>query len=313
MARRTFDRLFWTLLGMFGGLMPVIYFQWLMPSDPTGIDASLFERGISSPLLMWVNGYLGTFFNYRYVGVVAWMGIPILVSGLARWSDLNKVERGLSLCILLSVSIIGGMGGFNYRYAYTLFPLIIIMVFVSLHKAFDHFGYSRRERMIMLSSIVALNTLCLVMAMDHRIRVKQHDPTFRSPDTSSGPLGERLNTAPDDLDAWFGSLGIAEDDRFLVNNLPVFYYRSDHYGTYYWAGSDQLYQANGTAFLFKDRTNEQVQAFLIDSLNITYVLSTRELTAYSDRFEEFLERSCTLIGEEKRGHTVHAIHPIISE
>ncbi|MCB0785058.1 MAG: hypothetical protein KDC02_12720, partial [Flavobacteriales bacterium] len=216
-------------------------------------------------------------------------------------------QRSLALFTILGVLVIGVFGGFNYRYALTFEPLFVVALFLFLHQAFEQFGHSlvqRRRYVLVLVGIAVLNT---ALAIDLRQRTKAANATFSSPDTEGGSLKERLDSSPQDLEGWLKGMGVAATDTVLVNNLPVWYYRTERPGIYYWCGSDQLFLQDGTPFLFHDRTDAEVATFLRDSLNCRYVFSTKELSTFAPRFQTFLEERCTLLGTEHRDHTLHRI------
>lgn len=307
MQRRTFDILRWTLLIVGGVLLPWLYHRLWMPVSPTGLDKALFERGIATPGLLWMNGYLGSFFNLRHLGNLGWLVVPMLLWALWKFVRLARWQRGLVALIVLSGIVIGGSGGFNYRYALTLLPLLTIGAFLLLWHAFDHHGHTRRERMIFLVMLLLVGAWNTLLALDHRSRVKAHGPAALVRPGKQPTLRDRLDTGPKDLDAWLTQAGAAASDTILVNNLPEFYYATKRPGTYYWCGSDQLFLADGPHFLFKERSDAMVAAYLRDSLHITAVLSTRDLSAYEPRFEMFLAAYGELVAESGRGYTLHRI------
>ena len=307
MDKRTFDRTVWGLLLAFGVVVPVLYFRWWMPVTPVSGDPSLFERGLGTPLLLWLNGRLGTFLNFRFLGSLSWTAIPLLVLAVVRWKQILPWQRALALFTILGVLVIGVFGGFNYRYALTFEPLFVVALFLFLHQAFEQFGHTlvqRRRYVLVLVGIAVLNT---ALAIDLRQRTKAANATFSSPDTEGGSLKERLDSSPQDLEGWLKGMGVAATDTVLVNNLPVWYYRTERPGIYYWCGSDQLFLEGGTPFLFHDRTDAEVATFLRDSLHCRYIFSTKELSTFAPRFQTFLEERCTLLGTEHRDHTLHRI------
>jgi len=307
MQRRTFDILWWILLIAGGVLLPWLYHRVWMPVSPAGLDKALFERGIATPSLLWMNGYLGGFFNLRHLGNLGWLVVPMLLWALWNSARLAPWQRGLAALTVLSVAVIGGFGGFNYRYALTLLPLFTIGAYLLLWYAFDHYGHTRRERMVFVVLLLVVGAWNTLLALDHRSRLVGKAPAAGGGSTKERTLRDRFDTGPRDLDAWLTQAGSAAGDTILVNNLPEFYYNTKRPGAYYWCGSDQLFLADGPHFLFKDRTDAMVAAYLRDSLHCTAILSTRDLSGYEPRFEQFLSTYGELASESGRGYTLHRI------
>lgn len=307
MNGRGFSLLTWSLLILFAGVLPALYHTVLMPVAPAGSGPSLFERGISTPLLLWLNGYLGMFFNYRFLGAMNWMAIPILLWSLWNWRTLMPWQRGLVLFYILAVGIIGGVGGFNYRYALTLQPLTVVGSSLVVWRAFERTGRGSRERWAFFVLLAAFCVVNSMLSMEHRQRVWRATPGFSSPDTGRGSLRERLDSGPRDLDGWLLANGVAVGDMVLVNNLPIYYYRTGRPGLYYWCGSDQLFTDRGPLPLLHDRTDEEVASYLTDSLHCSVIFSTRELNTFDPRWLHFLNERTTQVAIDGRGYTIHRV------
>jgi hypothetical protein len=301
MERNRYGIWAWALLAVIA-VMSVLYYQMLMPVSSAGMDPDDFTRGIGTPLLVWINGYLGVFFNLRYLGPVVGLGLPVIVIGLFRWKDLQRWERALLVFVVLAAAIIGGAGGFNYRYALTVQPLLVVAVFASVRSLLH--GSQRTRFMVGLVVLSVFNT---VLSLEHRQRIWKAAQGFSSPDTRKGSLRERLDTSPRDLEGMLSTHGVQASDTVLVNNLPYWYYTTDRPGIYYWCGSDQLFLSTGKPFLFNGRDDEQVMRYLVDTLHCRHVFSTEEYNRYDPRFLAFLEAHAELLEQDDRGHTLHRL------
>jgi hypothetical protein len=160
--------LIWSSLFIFGALLPVFYFTRWMPVTPDGMDRSLFERGIGTPLLMVLNGYLGLFFNYRYIGDLAWIALPLIVVAMINWRRMERWMRGTVLCLVLCALIIGAQGGFNYRYAMTLLPCTLAVIFLVLHASLPRAGFGPREKRFFFVAMLVLSCANSALALAHR-------------------------------------------------------------------------------------------------------------------------------------------------
>ncbi len=299
--KRGTDLLAWALLAA-TVVLSALYHWVFMPVSMEGMGPDEFTRGIGTPLLKWLNGYLGTFLNLRYLGPATVLGLPLAVLALMNWHRILPWQRALLAFTLLSVAIIGPFGGFNYRYAFTLQPMLTVAVLAAAWQKLSVRG--RRPFVIALAAATLFNSF---LSLQHRQRVWRAVPTYSSPDTRTGTLKERLDSGPRNLEGWLKANGVAAADTVLVNNLPVWYYVTNRPGIYYWCGSDQLFLAHGKPFLFKGRSDEEVWQYMRDSLHCRYVFSTVEYNEYEKRFKAFLERHATLLAKDDRDYTLHRL------
>lgn len=301
MERNRYGIWAWALLSAMA-VMSVLYHRVWMPVSSDGMDPDDFTRGIGTPLLLWLNGYLGVFFNLRFLGPVVGLALPIVVVGLLRWKRSQRWERGLLLFVLLAVAIIGGAGGFNYRYALTLQPLFIVAVFATAWSVLRG-----KHRAWSMAGLVVLSLLNTGLSLEHRQRVWRAVPGYSSPDTRDGTMKERLDSSPRDLEGILTANDVKPTDTVLVNNLPIWYYITERPGIYYWCGSDQLFLADGKPFLFRGRSDEEVWRYLRSDLHCRHVFSTAEYNLYDLRFKAFLDTHAVLLDQDDRGHTLHRL------
>ncbi len=100
---------------------------------------------------------------------------------------------------------------------------------------------------------------------------------------------------------------MAQTDTVLVNNLPIWYYVTDRPGVYFWSGSDQLFLADSKPFLFKDRTDDEVMAYMRDSLHCRYLFSTIDYDTYNPRYISFVQSHMDLLATDDRDHTLYRL------
>lgn len=297
----------WLLVPMGSLAFSLVYFLVLMPVKAAPGELALFERGIGSPLLKVLNGYLGSFFGLRYLGNTACWALPGLVILALRWRRRAPWLRGTMLFLSLAVVIIGGAGGFNYRYAMTLLPALLVLVFLLLERGMVGAGvpFSGRTIVHVLLVLATLANSWLSIELSQRMALE--DPVDRARMEDERPFYTKFDTGPKNLEQWFTSAGVERHDRVLVNNLPVYFYLTDRPGLYYWCGADQYFGPKGEEPIFRTRTDDAVVSYLADSLGTRYIFSDRNLSRYDPRFERFLETHCTLIAADDKGHTLHAL------
>lgn len=308
MAKSTTRSWIWFLVPLGSIAFSLLYFLVLMPVKASPGDLALFERGIGSPLLKLLNGYLGAFFNMRFLGNTACWAMPMLLLLALRRSALEKWQQGAFLFLALAVLIIGGAGGFNYRYALTLLPALLVLVFVVLEQAMVRGQVPRGVRTTVHVLLLMATVLNSWLSMDLSTRMALEDPVDLARLDDDAPFYTKFDTGPKNLDEWLTASGVEATDHVLVNNLPVYFYVTDRPGLYYWCGSDQLFGPSGEQPIFRTRTDEEVVRFLDDSLNTHFIFSDRNLSRYDLRFERFLETHCSLLAEDDKGHTLHALN-----
>ena len=297
----------WFLVPLGSIAFSFLYFLVLMPVKASPGELALFERGIGSPLLKVLNGYLGAFFNLRFLGNTACWAMPMLLILALRRSALENWQRGALLFLSLAVLIIGGAGGFNYRYALTLLPTLLVLVFVVLEQAMVRGQVPRGSRTAVHVLLVLATVLNSWLSMDLSTRMALADPVDRPKRVDDAPFYTKFDTGPDDLDGWLERAGVADTDRVLVNNLPIYFYETHRPGLYYWCGADQYFGPEGEEPIFRTRSDDEVVRFLTDGLRTRYIFSDRNLSRYDLRCERFLETHCTLLAEDDKGHTLHVL------
>jgi hypothetical protein len=297
----------WLLVPIGSLVFSLVYFLVLMPVKAAPGELALFERGIGSPLLKVINGYFGSFFGLRYLGNTACWALPGLIALALRWRRSEPWLRGTVLFLGLAVLIIGGAGGFNYRYAMTLLPALLVLVFLLLDRGMKGAGISFNDRTVVHVLLVLATLANSWLSNELSQRMALEDPVDRSRMEDEAPFYTKFNTGPANLEEWLTMAGVGRHDRVLVNNLPVFFYLTDRPGLYYWCGADQYFGPQGEEPIFNTRTDDEVVGFLADSLGTRYIFSDRNLSRYDPRFEGFLETHCMLIAADDKGHTLHAL------
>ncbi|MBK9629088.1 MAG: hypothetical protein IPO56_15690 [Flavobacteriales bacterium] len=291
----------WTSITAVGIMAMTYHLRW-MPVMRGDTDPALYSRGIGTPLLLWLNGYLGVFLNFQFLSPVGTLSIPLLAYGLFRWKGLVRWQQALLVFTLLSSLVSRVFGGF--KSAATRSPSTLLMVPWPLRS--EHCG--REDTRLLFASLALLSLLNVMLSLVHRQRTWRADPTYNSPDTKpDGSLSERLDSSPRDLEGFLRDNGVAQTDTVLVNNLPIWYYVTDRPGVYFWSGSDQLFLADSKPFLFKDRTDDEVMAYMRDSLHCRYLFSTIDYDTYNPRYISFVQSHMDLLATDDRDHTLYRL------
>jgi len=301
MAQQWTPRIAWAALAVVM-IYSGIYHQYLMPVTPDGLDAAMWSRGIGTPLLLWLNGYLGVFLDLQFMGPVGVLALPLSIVGLWHWRRLVRWQQALLVFVWMAALIIGVFGGFNYRYALTMQPLLVVLVVGAAWRLLQG-----RQRTFYLVGLVVASITNTVLSLEHRQRTWRADQDYEIKKAREHSYFDQLDSGPRDLPGMVQRAHMGPDDKVLVNNLPIWYHLTDQQGVYYWSGSDQLFLAASKPFLFRGRTDDEVAQYLSDSLHCMFIFSNTDLLPYNVRFKGFLEERCELLEMDNRGHTLHRL------
>jgi hypothetical protein len=237
----------------------------------------------------WLNGHLGLFFRFKFLGNINWLIIPLLAWFLVttirrkqnRWP---RWQQALVFVWFFLVLFIAVKGYANPRYQLTLFPFTSAMVLFLLWKFLED---KQKYLKITCFSFVAL--LCAFNIYHYfdnykstwNLRVALSDPHFPY------KLMDYLDTGKD----------INDESRVFVINQPIFYYHTrkkgldylSPYAVFVWIEFRKKVASREKAFWLLKRVHK-----------VDYIL----LKAMHQRFyrsimlEEFLHCECKLVKED---------------
>jgi hypothetical protein len=256
-------------------------------------DPNLQDRNIETAGKLWLNGYLGTLFHFRFLGNINWLILPL--AWIYRKQILaSRVLLCLSAFMVLSLILIGLKGYFNPRYQFTLLPLIVMIIVAGIWQlpTIRPDWISLRQPILILLLLACMGNMFLILGGERAIR------NFNRVlgDKSKGPV-QVTESLPEcvayvkELHLCLDSL-LAPGEKVLVNNLPEVYYYTKAFGHYYWCGSDLLYGREGPALLFKNRSPEQARSYIVDTLGCSWVYTFKSYNRYNPAFETFLKEDC---------------------
>ncbi len=98
--------------------------NWLYVSASKGIPS----RDIGTNIELWTNGYLGLFFRFKMFGWVNWLAIPLGIYFLFTFKRRKRWELAIFLSILLSTIFLSIKGYMNFRYQFTLYPILTPLI-----------------------------------------------------------------------------------------------------------------------------------------------------------------------------------------
>jgi hypothetical protein len=299
--------LIWASVLAAGLLLSLLYFRVWMPVEQGSMDKDLFQRRIGSPVLQWMNGFLGPFLNLDYQGVLSWLALPVLGWWIFRPGRDGAWKRAVGLLVAGAALVIGAFGGFNPRYGFTLNPVLLAVAFIGVWEWMGRRDIMWLRRGTVLASLVVLQFINLALNVDYRVRVWRVEKAQRA--VIDGKSHSAVVPAGQEgVQQWLASMGVADTTWVLVNNLPEFWYGSSRRGIYYWCGSDQVFSAEGPVPLFEGRTDGQVAQHLNNDLHCDLILTTHDLSTYDKRFMSFLLDHCTLAGKGPRSLLLYKVN-----
>jgi hypothetical protein len=257
-------------------------------------DINLIYRRIETPAKLWLNGYLGHFFNFKYLGNINWLVFPLLIFAYFRLGFFRKRwEKAFLMAYFLSLLLVGVKGYFNSRYQLTLLPITISVVLLLF---WNYLHYYKIERYKYLFFLLVFSSLFLnygisylyFRSSENKEKIVKEKKPFveRIYLLFNKPKNEKISPIIDFIES------IPSDENILVNNLPLLYYYTNKKGIYYWAGDDIYYTENGKNQLMENRDLEQIMLFLKDTMQINYILSTPSYNKYDEKFNEFIHAYC---------------------
>lgn len=267
--------------------------------DERVTDINLIYRRIETPTKLVLNGYLGHFFNFKYLGNLNWLIIPFGIYAVVKLHFFDTPwKKALGLSYLMALLLISVKGYFNARYQLTLIPLTLptAVLFISLYIQENNLTKYKFHIVLSLFLLIFINTAIGFMFMQQK--------TEKTVSEGNGGLMNKLmlpfktlsrienkqkSTAYPVID-FIRSL--PKEDKVLVNNLPMLYYYTKKSGTYYWCGDDTYYTDKGRSLLMENRSIDQMRQFISDTLGCKYLLSSDYYNQHSEKFNEFVHTYC---------------------
>lgn len=280
----------------------VYYFQTQV--DETVTDVNLIYRRIETPVKFWLNGYLGHFFNFKYLGSINWLLIPLALFAILKLNFFNEEwKKAIAVAYLLALVLISVKGYFNARYQLTLLPITLsaLLYFLWLYLEHQELHTFKKFVLILLIGLVFTNDVFGILFLresSKSIFQKERKGVFERLvnfiDSIPAKIAylEKKSKTPAYPVIDFIRKELPADAHFLVNNLPLLYYYTDKKGIYYWCGDDTYYSEKGRSRLMENRTIDQILVFIKDTLKCDYLLSTPGYNKYDPKFEEFTKAYC---------------------
>ena len=79
---------------------------------------------------LWLENYLGLFFNFKHFGNLNWLAIPLLIYFLITIKKRKRWEMAILFVFFLSCLSLGIKGHGYPRYLFTLYPFTLTLIFL---------------------------------------------------------------------------------------------------------------------------------------------------------------------------------------
>lgn len=175
-------------------------------------------RDIETPAKKWLNGYLGMFFRFKYLGNIHWLLIPFLVYFFVRVKERQRWQMALVFAWLVTALFIAVKGYTNFRYQFSLAPFTAGMVLLLLWELLKH-----KEKGLKILCFSFLGLVCIYNIYHYFDRYKFYWDIKVSRERAHFPyqLIDYLNSAKDLEDG---------SRRVFVIEQPLFYYYTNRKG-----------------------------------------------------------------------------------
>jgi len=148
-------------------------------NDKTITDINLIYRRIETPSKFLLNGYLGHFFNFKYLGNLNWLFIPLALYATLKLKYFNENwKKAVALAYLLSLLLISLKGYFNSRYQLTLLTITLpsTLFFIWLYlKENQLLNYKFRVFFFLLFLVLVNNAIGLIFLQQSKQNVETNE------------------------------------------------------------------------------------------------------------------------------------------
>lgn len=284
------------LLALFAVLV-VIMLYFAVTTSFTNIPLSDAEnRGLDTPLKLWLNGYLGVFFGFKSNGNIVWL-LPVFL--IIAWNKVKsniQIKYFIAFYVLLFM-LIAVKGYINGRYQFTLVPVSIISIVLLIKESFEE---KHQNKLYYLLIALSLFNTIYFTAIDFWPRYKDR---FYSLFNNEIKYSSENIKQQDYLT--FINNQIPENEWVLVNNLPEYFYYTNRKGLFCWTGKDVVYTPKGEKTFSSYGASEELKHFILNDLHCTYFLTTVQFNNYNPKFTAFLEKEADLVFNDGKKYLIY--------
>ncbi|REJ82332.1 MAG: hypothetical protein DWQ44_07815 [Bacteroidetes bacterium] len=285
----------------------------LLDAPFSGTDINLINRGIDTTEREWLNGYLGLFFRFKFLGNINWLLLPLIILYMSVMK-FKKWELAALISWLFIFFLVMSKGYFNMRYQITLLPLTLTMLLYISWKLFDFYKFGN-ERFLYFFFLVIL-----LIYNDVKFFTSGTSKTDEALAHVSGEIKSGTTEHTKNYTLWMNPKPVQmiqylknidpqlPNSGVIVNNLPSYYYYTGKKGVYYWCQDDVYYSKDGEQKLMRGREDfNALAAFIRDSLQCGFILSTFQFEGYNPLFDKFIQDKCRLEFQDPTGYVLYSV------
>lgn len=247
------------------------------------------NRGIGTNKDLWLNGYLGIFFRFKYFGSLNWLFIPLSIYFLANITKKERWEIALWTVVTVSCVFLCIKGYANYRYQFTLFPMILSLILL--------FGWGVVKKSVIIKRIVFIFCATITFMTFYALRNDHigHLQAF---------IFNKKFTYPNKMINYINNnVDLGDDGVIFESNQPILYYYTNKKGL--------SYRDKKLGALYSMH-REKGFRFLKNKLNVKYILTdTRmEFLSQGSAVGNFLQNITTIDSDlviEDNGYKIYKL------
>ncbi|MCP4149680.1 MAG: hypothetical protein GY757_18180 [bacterium] len=245
------------------------------------IDQKASETGTTAK--QWLQGYLGVFFSFKYLGNLNWLLIPLAIWHFVTTKKREPWQAALLFVYVGITLLIGLKGYYNPRYQLTLLPVTATLLLLLVWKLLED-----KKKYLKITVLTILALLCFYNIHHYFKAYKFFWDVNVSMEKIHFPykLMEYLN---DDKN-------LQENRKTLVINRPIFYYYTTKKGLDYRDGKINWHM-NRLLLRETGVKRRRLFAALKKSFKIDYILlKTGDRKIYNKgMLNEFLDCECNQV------------------
>jgi len=207
---------------------------WLNSPVP-GIKPEQYTyRDMATYKDFWLNGYLGLFFRFKYMGNLNWLAIPLFLHFVSTIRKRQRWEIAICFVFVLSVVALSITGYTNYRYQATLFPFTISIIMLQGWDIIIKRSVSIRV-IVFVAVFIMICINCNNTYLPKKFRLfNKSNNNVSSEVTGRGRGSSKLNVFPGEIIRCINDIkDMNMDDVILECNVPIVYYYTTKKGLYY--------------------------------------------------------------------------------
>lgn len=244
------------------------------------------------------NGKYGQFFRFKFIGNIIWLSIPLLAYFLLfKWRYINKWQIAV-LFITLAGYAATYKHGYNYRYQTTLLPIFLFFVITGFYYVLN-LKKNNLLKYLFCGFLLVSYLVNIYLGFLYKIPVANtpinndtnENQVEVSPENKDAKNTENIFANYENAVKFINNLELGENKKFFVNNLTFFHYYTNKPGILFWIYGDYYFAAEGkVSGVIGNRSDEELNKFLTQDLNIQYIVSREDYNKLNARFEEYLNR-----------------------